>query len=47
MIIVGYSNGGNLAIRAMMTRTLPFKTALLFHPKTLGQSSSQNWRRTP
>lgn len=36
MIIVGYSNGGNLAIRAMMTRTLPFKTALLFHPKTLG-----------
>lgn len=36
MIVVGYSNGGNLAIRTMMTQPLPFRTALLFHPQTLG-----------
>lgn len=35
-IVVGYSNGGNLAIRAMMTHPLSFRTAVLFHPKTLG-----------
>ena len=36
MIVAGYSNGGNLAIRAMMSQPLPYRTALLFHGKPLG-----------
>ncbi|MFD1431977.1 alpha/beta hydrolase [Lacticaseibacillus yichunensis] len=35
-IVIGYSNGANVAVRALMTRPVPYRTAVLFHPMSLG-----------
>lgn len=37
LIVAGYSNGANVALRAMLERPVPFRAGLFFHAMSLGQ----------
>lgn len=44
LIVVGYSNGANIAARAMLERVVPFTTGIYFHAMSLGPLAAPKTR---